>query len=428
MLTSKRTRLACGIAIVALAVSAGPAATLHVDPNDPTAFPTIQKAIDAAKSFDTVVVHPGVYRETIDFGGKPITVTSMDPNDPAVVAGTVVDPNRTGWPYVYVVSFRNGETEHSVLRGLTIRGGNSGIRCDPDYARPTVRQCVITSNWGNGMEGGHPTVTDCTVAENSNIGIIAGGSAVIEGCIIAANRLAGVDSHGKVGTLFIRHSLICGNGTEGVGCGLDGCNIEVVNCTVVGNERGLALYAKGCSVSNSIIAYNKQSGLDGNLVSKYNDLYANMRNWAVDTMRGEGDIEEEPYFANLEYSAGTWRRGDYHLVSTVGRWDPPAKAWVKDPIDSPCIDRGDPNTPFLDEPSPNGGRINMGAYGGTAEASKSIIPGATCVEYPAMDFNHDCKVDQADLDIFMQHWLECGLDDPNACWPNGPPATPVVQP
>ncbi len=42
-----------------------------------------------------------------------------------------------------------------------------------------------------------------------------------------------------------------------------------------------------------------------------------------------------------------------------------------DAATSPCIDAGDPNSPVGDEPQPNGGRINMGAYGGTAEASKS---------------------------------------------------------
>lgn len=42
-----------------------------------------------------------------------------------------------------------------------------------------------------------------------------------------------------------------------------------------------------------------------------------------------------------------------------------------DDVTSPCIDAGDPNSPVGDEPMPNGGRVNMGAYGGTAEASKS---------------------------------------------------------
>lgn len=41
---------------------------------------------------------------------------------------------------------------------------------------------------------------------------------------------------------------------------------------------------------------------------------------------------------------------------------------------------------------------------------------ATCTEYPAMDFNKDCKVDFRDLAIFLDSWLECNLDPPEACW------------
>lgn len=39
---------------------------------------------------------------------------------------------------------------------------------------------------------------------------------------------------------------------------------------------------------------------------------------------------------------------------------------------SPCIDAGDPNSPYLLEPQPNGGRINIGTYGNTTAASKSM--------------------------------------------------------
>jgi hypothetical protein len=59
------------------------------------------------------------------------------------------------------------------------------------------------------------------------------------------------------------------------------------------------------------------------------------------------------------------------LKSEAGRWNPNTKTWVVDDVTSPCIDAGDPNIPVGDEPFPNGVRINMGAYGGTAEASKS---------------------------------------------------------
>ncbi len=50
---------------------------------------------------------------------------------------------------------------------------------------------------------------------------------------------------------------------------------------------------------------------------------------------------------------------------------PNSESWIQDDVTSPCIDAGDPNTPVGDEPESNGGVINMGAYGGTAEASKS---------------------------------------------------------
>ena len=60
---------------------------------------------------------------------------------------------------------------------------------------------------------------------------------------------------------------------------------------------------------------------------------------------------------------------DFHLQSTAGSWQ--GGAWVPDANDSPCIDAGDPAYGVGAEPIPNGSRINMGAYGGTPEASKS---------------------------------------------------------
>ena len=58
-------------------------------------------------------------------------------------------------------------------------------------------------------------------------------------------------------------------------------------------------------------------------------------------------------------------------VPHAGRWDTISRGRTTDGITSPCIDAGDPSSPVGDEPQPNGGRINMGAYGGTPEASKS---------------------------------------------------------
>jgi hypothetical protein len=62
------------------------------------------------------------------------------------------------------------------------------------------------------------------------------------------------------------------------------------------------------------------------------------------------------------------------------------------------------------EPFPNGGRINMGAYGGTIEASKSYFGEPLCQTIIAGDINGDCKVDFTDLEILLLHWLEDAND------------------
>lgn len=39
-----------------------------------------------------------------------------------------------------------------------------------------------------------------------------------------------------------------------------------------------------------------------------------------------------------------------------------------------------------------------------------------CISIPRGDLNGDCKVDLQDFSIFMQYWLECNLDPPEACF------------
>lgn len=80
--------------------------------------------------------------------------------------------------------------------------------------------------------------------------------------------------------------------------------------------------------------------------------------------QGPGNISANPNFANAPGR-------DYHLQSTTGRYNAALNYWEIDPVHSPAIDAGDPASSYSLEPSPNGGRINMGAYGNTPEASRS---------------------------------------------------------
>ena len=64
------------------------------------------------------------------------------------------------------------------------------------------------------------------------------------------------------------------------------------------------------------------------------------------------------------------------------------------------------------EPFPNGGRINMGVYGGTAEASKSYFGEPACETIIAGDINGDCKVDFQDFVIVALHWPGSDIEAP----------------
>ena len=108
----------------------------------------------------------------------------------------------------------------------------------------------------------------------------------------------------------------------------------------------------------------------------------------------DDNISVNPQFANAT-------AGDYHLKSASGRWDPATLTWVKDSVTSPCIDKGNPATNCEAELWPHGGVVNLGAYGGTSQASKSTDVTAG----NAADFNSDKVVNMADFALLSLHWM-----------------------
>lgn len=90
---------------------------------------------------------------------------------------------------------------------------------------------------------------------------------------------------------------------------------------------------------------------------------------------------------------------DYHLPSTRGRYWPEHNIWVLDDMDSAGIDGGDPSIFPRKERFPNGGRINMGAYGNTSYASMS--------EWQLRgDLNHDGVCNREDMLLLEEDWLK----------------------
>jgi len=278
-----------------------------------------------------------------------------------------------------------------------------------------LTQCVFKQNsasQGGAMEVYCPTLlTDCTFTGNSaawNGGAISAAIGIFDNCIFTGNRAIGDERSSGGAVHIIRGAPL-------------GTTIEFNKCTFNKNwaELGCAISRSSTAYVNNCIFWGSEDQIRADNSYQFLVDYSDIQGgW---TWPGEGNIDADPLFADPGYWANAddpniavepndpnavWVDGDYHLKSQAGRWDPNSQSWVQDDVTSPCIDAGDPNTPIGHEPFPNGGIINMGAYGGTDQASKSYFGGPVCETIIAGDINGDCKVDFDDLMILIAHWLE----------------------
>ncbi|MHC4866288.1 MAG: right-handed parallel beta-helix repeat-containing protein [Planctomycetota bacterium] len=460
--TSLKTPLVASILVLGL-VELASGRTITVDDDGPADFNTIQAAIDDANDGDVVEIQPGIYtsdgNRDVNFAGKAITVRSTGPNDPNIVAATVIDCQAGSTNSHRAFNFRSGEGQDSVLQGLTIKNGftmrqiGGGVLCEAssptivlcEASSPTIGNCIFYNNIADvgGPAGGaiailagsSPVITNCVFERNT--GITCGGAiacvnseAIIEGCTFIENYQEAVLGTGgaihlQSATTTIRNCLFVGNNSR-TGGGAIGTwygtsqDTTIVNCTFVGNRdalnRGGAIYNLGNeqqTITNCIFWANKaDQGANiygaGGVTISYCDVEGGWDGPGVypsgSAIDGGGNIDADPCFAELGYRSGPdpwdiWMAGDYHLQSGAGRWDPNSESWVLDNVTSPCIDKGDPNSPVGDEPDPNGARINIGVYGGTAQASKSPTcwDASACAGQPSGDANCDGVTNLADL-------------------------------
>jgi hypothetical protein len=336
------------------------AGVLVVDDDGPADFRTIQAALDRAREADSIMVRPGHYAEDVNFPGTNIVLTSVEPADSGIVRDTVIEG---------IVQFHGSEDANCVLAGFKIDGAVIGYdwRTDPNGAQhthATIRHCVlenIMSGCGGILRGCDGTISHCVVA---HVGYMC-------------RRMWPVPAIAE-------------------------CRGSFVNCTLVDAADGIEIRpGEVCTLTNCIVYYGTPLIVreGGTLNLSYCDIEGGREaifdtgivNW------GPGNIDVAPCFAGRgdELTAG-----DYHLNSQAGRWDGESGRWVRDEGTSACIDAGAPQSDWTAELWPHGRRINLGAYGGTPEASMSLSALGSIV-----DLVPDGLVNARDLLVLTRKWL-----------------------
>ncbi|MEW6741789.1 MAG: right-handed parallel beta-helix repeat-containing protein [Planctomycetota bacterium] len=292
------------VTVLILTCGSAGAATWHV----PQDVPTIQGALDLARSGDTIFVAPGTYRENISFLGKAVVLKGVKGPAETIIRGL-----GTG----SVVMFIQDEPREAVLDGFTITGGRgtwaaldrwggqlvAGGAIFSHKSSPTIRGNVITENelayysaYGGGIYcgfGSEPLIVENTIRGNRCGGGAGGGiacrysSPTILRNTIHQNQVDAWDTDGHGGGIYceesqavIEENLISANSVDGaifggkgggIACVDSSCRIRAnriggntaLSC-LYGTSSGGGIYCEGGApeILDNLIQRNEANGCD----------------------------------------------------------------------------------------------------------------------------------------------------------------------
>ena len=237
----------------------------------------------------------------------------------------------------------------------------------------------------------------------------------------AAVRLVGAGCAGSsfVNCVFVGNSNLLGNynvaSSGALNVSLGGANnvVDVVNCTIAYNLDSVPAGAAGIYVEkatvnlvSSIVYGNRPrtgtTGASDLLTGEAGDIRSSYSMITADTLavhRGNftdviGTFFGDPLFVttadefnacvleengNIRFKTATAEdiaalcNFDVHLESKLGYWLNDGTYVDSGDENSLALDKGDPTADYSREGDPNGGRVNVGCYGNTPEASHSRL-------------------------------------------------------
>ncbi len=299
-------------------------------------------------------------------------------------------------------ALRNCEGALEVIASEFIENGSAheAAAVDNEKGQAVLFGCVFRAN-GSDRRGavwssGKLSLLYCTFADNDGccgVGalVCADGSATIAHCLFYRNKADRVGALSILGgSVSLEQCTFYGNictddWPGGVYCRPTSPSIDGVIPAASLHANTCIFWANFGEEIDPGMDYEAQISGDPNFVTVE---YCCVEGWTPER-GGIGNIGVDPLFVAPD-------QNDFHLQSQAGHWDGASLAWVADDVTSPCIDAGDPLIAVEHELFPNGGIVNMGAYGGTCEASKSWFGLEPCPTVNAADLNGDGQVDAED--------------------------------
>jgi hypothetical protein len=227
------------------------------------------------------------------------------------------------------------KASYVTLRDMTVRGAYQGVYVDSNISVRVERMMLASNVYGVAITNASlPVVRNSGFLANEFRGVSIGSSvtSTVENCTFYANKL------GAIGLVASLPNVLQNN---------------IFSITTTGTAAYVG------SLASTFVDYNVYD-----LVAPDAVIFSTNRAlipWQLGQGHDYRSAITNPLLANAE-------GGDFHLKSTIGRWVD-GYGWTNDSEDSWAIDKGATNRSYALEPLPNGGRINMGAYGNTEYAS-----------------------------------------------------------
>jgi hypothetical protein len=350
-----------------------------------TAATAVSAAMSAASYGDTVMVLPGCYRLRgdsqgyyrlrcgVNLVGSGADATFLGGSD--LLVGEDPDPEVGECGGQTIISaFRLVDCELVVwqgmapLKALTVTvsdcyfDGSRVRACNANNTSLTLRRCVFARMWEMGdIEAVSVNyapilnVLDCTFDLTGSVGRAKGlWLYLTDSVLISGSRFrgcdAGVESLSPQLAPRIANCLFVDN-VDGIS--IDGLPVAIENCTFLHNKHAVRIRdqcesaptVRNCILWGSTEANVVVEGSDGFGVPQI--TFSNVEGGYP----GRGNTDADPMFF-----LPSGDEPDLHLCAF-----------------SPCVDAGDPFSDYSNEPEPNGGRVNMGAYGNTWQARTSEL-------------------------------------------------------